>query len=207
MILTDLIIKGCEGLDVAINREQSDQLLVYLSLLNEWNQYINLTAIKSIESMVYKHIFDSVAVVPYIRGCNILDVGCGAGLPGIPLGIAKSEFNVTMIDSNSKKINFLHYVIMTLNLKNFFPIHGRVENFSFNVLIDVIISRAYAPLSKYLDTVSYLCPSGCQVIAMGKGKSNLKENAIKSSFFIRNVYEYEVPGISGMRHIIDLEKS
>lgn len=182
------------------------QLDLYLDLLQEWNHTFNLTAITQREEMVTHHLLDSLSVLPYVTGKNLLDVGTGAGFPGMVLAIAKPDLEVTLLDSAGKKTRFLQQVKAALKLSHVTVVHGRVEEYHPEQLFDQIISRAFSDLTKFVTCTSHLCKKNGQFLAM---KGRLPEEEIKAlppEFTVTAVHRLEIPGLSAERHLIAMEK-
>ena len=174
----------------------SEPLLQYLVLLNKWNVAYNLTAVRDLESMITRHLLDSLAILPWIKGNRILDVGTGAGLPGIPLAIAKPEIQVVLLDSNGKKIRFLNEVKRQLNLKNIEIVQVRVENYHPSQGFDTVLSRAFSSLSQMIHWTRHLIAKDGIWLAM-KGRYPDEElNAIHQHY---RVETYTVDGVEGER--------
>ena len=141
-----------EKIDIMFNDEQLDKFYAYMNLLLEWNEKINLTAITDPEEVILKHFIDSLTINKYIeKNKSIVDVGTGAGFPGIPLKIYRPDIKVTLVDSLNKRINFLNEVISSLKLNNIFTVHSRIEDFGKNNKyrqnFDYVTARAVANLS------------------------------------------------------------
>jgi 16S rRNA (guanine527-N7)-methyltransferase len=133
----------------------------YLALLYRWNSITNLTAIRNPHDMVFQHLLDSLTILPYLNGQRFIDVGSGAGLPGIPLAIAHPEKTFYLLDSNNKKTLFLKQVALTLDLKNISVIHSRCEQYQPEELFDAVLTRAFSSLKNMLlNTQHMLKPTG-----------------------------------------------
>lgn len=173
-----------------------DELLNYLTLLHKWNKAYNLTAVRDMKSMVGRHILDSLAILPWIQGTRMLDVGTGAGLPGIPIAIARPDLNVVLLDSNGKKIRFLQEVKRALNLKNVEAVQIRVEDYQPTDRFDTITSRAFSDIQLMLHSTQHLIASNGTWVAM-KGRPSTEELAgIKQTYKIE---PYAVMGQDGER--------
>lgn len=182
------------------------QLVHFLELILTWNRVINLTSITEPREMVYLHIIDSLSVTPYLHGKNMLDVGTGAGLPGIPLAIVNPEQHWVLLDKNSKKTRFLTQAIAELKLKHVTAVHSRSEDFKPPHCFDSILSRAFGTIRLFAETTGHLlCPNG-KLIAM-KGKYPEEEiNDIPKSFTVQDITPLELNGMDVERHIVRLIK-
>ena len=183
-------------------------LLNFCKLIQKSNKLYNLTSIIQTEEMLSKHILDSLSINYLIKGKNVLDIGSGAGLPGIPLAVINPDINFLLLDSNNKKIIFLNHVKINLNVKNIDLVHARIEDFNNDVRFDTIICRSYASLSKiYLNSKKHLKNHGI-IIAM-KGKEpyqELKELREISKDICVDVNSLNVPGLVAERHAIIIYK-
>jgi 16S rRNA (guanine527-N7)-methyltransferase len=183
-------------------------LLNFCKLIQKSNKLYNLTSIIQTEEMLSKHILDSLSINYLIKGKNVLDIGSGAGLPGIPLAVINPDINFLLLDSNNKKIIFLNHVKINLNIKNIDLVHARIEDFNNDVRFDTIICRSYASLSKiYLNSKKHLKDRGI-IIAM-KGKEpyqELKELSEISKNICVDVKSLNVPGLVAERHAIIIYK-
>ena len=183
-------------------------LLNFCKLIQKSNKLYNLTSIIQTEEMLSKHILDSLSINYLIKGKNVLDIGSGAGLPGIPLAVINPDINFLLLDSNNKKIIFLNHVKINLNIKNIDLVHARIEDFNNDVRFDTVICRSYATLSKiYLNSKKHLKDRGI-IIAM-KGKEpyqELKELREISKDICVDVKSLNVPGLVAERHAIIIYK-
>src|SRR5713226_8155512 len=158
--------QGLAELGLALGREARTKLLEYLALLEKWNQVYNLTAIRDAEKMVSGHLLDCLAVVPYVSGAHVLDAGSGAGLPGIPLAVAKPGIQVALLDSNHKKAAFLRQAVAELPLKNASVVCERVESWRSAEKFDCIISRAFSEIAEFVTLTKHLLAPGGVLAAM-----------------------------------------
>jgi len=175
----DLLVKGAKTFGIYLGGETIEAFELYLKELLKWNQKINLTAIRSEKGIVLKHFLDSLSVSPYIpKTCSLLDIGSGAGFPGIPLKITHPDLEMTLIDSVRKKVDFQRHIIRMLGFKGIEAIHGRVQDKgilqSFGGRFDITLSRAFSDLRTLFILGFPLLKKGGRVIAM-KGEVEKSE--------------------------------
>ncbi|RLA23280.1 MAG: 16S rRNA (guanine(527)-N(7))-methyltransferase RsmG [Gammaproteobacteria bacterium] len=193
---------GLAQLDLPVDEETIGKLIQFVTLLDKWNKVYNLSAIRDPEQMVDLHLLDSLAVTPFLSGNNFLDVGTGAGLPGIPLALVCPDQHFVLLDSNGKKTRFIQQAVLELGLKNVVIIHSRVEDFHPTELFDAIISRAFASLSDMLAGTAHLAVKGGLLLAM-KGRLNEQEQgALPEEVQIEEVIELTVPGVDAERCLV-----
>ena len=154
--LEETLKAGIEKLELENKEYLCIKLLIYKDLLLKWNKVFNLISVKGVEEIVTHHFLDCLAVVPYIEGKNILDVGSGAGMPGIIIGLCYPEKNITLVDSVGKKTAFLKQTCAELNLSNITVLNMRVEDITTNKLFDSIIARAFAEMQVLIDLTEHL---------------------------------------------------
>lgn len=205
-----------EKINVKLSNKQCEQLYLYMKLLLEWNEKINLTAITEEKDILIKHFIDSLTISKYVEGnVKLIDVGTGAGFPGIPLKIVREDVDITLLDALNKRLNFLNDVIENNNLKNIQTIHFRAEEAGKNTLyrekFDIATSRAVAGLNTLVEYLLPLVKIGGKCICM-KG-NNVKEeieNARKAINLlggeITNIEEFFLPGTDIGRTIIIINK-
>lgn len=157
---------GLEHLGLTLSQQQQQLLLDYLALLTKWNRAYNLTAIRDPDEMVERQLLDSLAILTLVQGSQILDVGTGAGLPGIPLAICMPGASLTLLDSNGKKTRFVQQVKMELGLDNLQVHQARVEGFDPAQRFDTITTRAFAALPKIVELTTRLLARDGIVLAM-----------------------------------------
>ena len=205
--LAEMLRAGLSQLSVTLDSEQQEKLLAYLALLDKWNSAYNLSGIRDKAQMVPYHLLDSVALVPHITGNTILDVGTGAGLPGIVLAICFPGKHFLLLDSNGKKTRFLFQVKTELGLDNVSVFHARAENFQSPEQIDIVLCRAFAGLDKFVRQCAPLVSQSGTLLAM-KGQYPAAEiAALPDDFTVTAVTEMTIPGIEGSRHLIEIRRS
>ena len=202
--------EGLTRLHLALPPSTQQKLLDYIALVQKWNKVYNLTAVRDTEDMLTHHLLDSLAVVPPLlsnitHAKNILDVGSGAGLPGIPLALALPDAQVTLLDSNHKKAAFLQQAVIELALGNVSVVCERVEKTQLNQIFSVVISRAFAELPKFVALAGHLVAPGGSLIAM-KGVLPSQEIAqLSGDFKLSEVAPLIVPGLNAERHLVFLK--
>ena len=190
----------------ALAAGQVAQLLAYLDLLARWNRTYNLTAVRAPAEMVTRHILDSLAVLPWVPGGRLLDAGSGAGLPGVPLSIARPELQVTLLDSAGKKIRFLNHVCRELRLGNAAPLQARLETYAPEVPFDAIVSRAFASLAAFAGAARHL--AGAAPLLAMKGRYPEEELAALPDWVrLESVEALVVPGLQEQRHLVIMSVS
>jgi 16S rRNA (guanine527-N7)-methyltransferase len=182
------------------------QIDALLDELERWNQKVNLTAIRDRSEMVTSHIDDSLAAQPLLRGTRILDVGTGAGFPGLPLAIVEPDREFHLIDSNNKKIQFVQHVAGLLGLDNVTAAKARGEDYAPGYRFDTVIARALASLPKLLDIAGHHVGENGVFVAL-KGRYPAEELEEMPATWVSNVRELKVPGLeAGSRHAVLLNR-
>lgn len=191
--LKETLIDGMQqlGLDFPC-----DKLLHYLALLHKWNQAYNLTAVRDLDSMVTRHILDSLAVIPWLQGEHLLDVGTGPGLPGIPLALARPDLKVVLLDSQGKKIRFLQEVKRVLSLNNVEIVQARVEDYHQADGFDTVVSRAFSDLQQMITWTRHLIATNGIWLAMKGRIPDVELAGIQHPY---RVETYSVVGVEGER--------
>ncbi len=195
---------GLRAMGLASTSFQQNQLLAYLGLLLKWNRTYNLTAIREPADMVSRQLLDSLSILPLIRGPRVLDVGTGAGLPGVPLAIMLPDLEFTLLDTNSKKTRFVSQVKLDLGLDNLTVVQRRVEQFQPETGFDTITSRAFASLEDMLQGSRHLLAEHGQWVAM-KGQLPEQEIADLAPTYHVSCEPLSVPGETGRRHAIIIQ--
>lgn len=181
------------------------RLLDYLALLDKWNRVYNLTAIHEPERMVSHHLLDSLAVLPHVDAERLLDVGSGAGLPGIPLAVARPTLQVTLLESSHKKAAFLQQAAIELGLTNVEVVHARAQDHRPARPFPRIISRALSDLSEFVRLTDHLLADGGRWLAM-KGVYPHEEIAQLAGARVVQAVRLKVPTLTAERHLIILER-
>jgi 16S rRNA (guanine527-N7)-methyltransferase len=193
---------GSVALGITLSDGQQRMLLDYLELLLKWNKAYNLTAIRAADQMVCKHLLDSLAIARYCSGQRLIDVGTGAGLPGIPLAIIFPERDFHLLDSNGKKTRFLFQVKTTLGLDNITVHHARVESFAPAELFDVVLSRAFASLLDMVSSCRHLLRDSGSFLAMKGSYPEQELAAVQGQASVQSVHSITVPGLDEQRHLV-----
>ncbi|MEK9575245.1 MAG: 16S rRNA (guanine(527)-N(7))-methyltransferase RsmG [Gammaproteobacteria bacterium] len=196
----DLLIEGSTKLGIELSVEKIEKLLHYLELIIKWNKVHNLTAIDDPSEGVKKHLLDSLSILSFIKKGRILDVGSGAGLPGIVIALMRDDVGVTSIDSVGKKCRFMEHARLDLNLINFNVVNDRVEIYNTNECFNQIVSRAFATFKDTKKLTAHLiCPEGEYLFMKGK---HYKMESISEDFIENKV---NVPFVSEERFIIQMK--
>ena len=192
-----------DGLNkLSLDAGLADSLLAYLELLQKWNKAYNLTAIRDPHDMVVLHLLDSLTVLPYLRGTAVLDVGTGAGLPGIPLAIAQPDVAFTLLDTNGKKTRFIEYAVRQLELANVRVEKLRIEEYASPDKFTTIVSRAFSSLDAFAHVCRPLLRTEGYLLAM-KGKLPKEEiDALNKAQWEVSSQPVDVPGLDAERHMV-----
>jgi len=202
MSTADQLRLGLIALGLALGRDTQQRLLDYVALIEKWNRVYNLTAIREPERMVSHHLLDSLAVAPHLHARQLLDVGSGAGLPGIPLALAYPGMRVTLLDSNHKKTAFLNQAVIELKLGNAEVCGERVESWQTQNRFDVIISRAFSDMGEFVRITRHLLAPGGIFAAM-KGLHPYEEiDKLPTGCKVQQVLPLAIPGLEGARHLV-----
>ncbi|MDZ7752244.1 MAG: 16S rRNA (guanine(527)-N(7))-methyltransferase RsmG [Gammaproteobacteria bacterium] len=188
---------GLERLGLPLSGAARDLLLDYVALLARWNRAFNLTAVREPEAMVSRHILDSLTLVPHVHGASLLDVGTGAGLPGMVVAAACPGLAVTLLDANGKKTRFCRQAVAQLGLANVTVVHLRVEGFRPPAGFDTVVSRAFRDQERFLAACERLAAPGGRLVAMAGRRVDGWRGA---------VHAVAVPGVSEARHIVVVER-
>lgn len=184
-----------------LSDDQEDRLLNYLELLTKWNKAYNLTAVRDPVQMVFKHLLDSLSIRPYVTGPRVLDVGTGAGLPGIPLALTLPELDFVLLDANGKKTRFVQQAKLELALEKVQVENVRVESYRPEQLFNNITSRAYSSLGDMVDDTRHLLADFGEWLAM-KGRDPRSEAGDLPDDIAVEYLQLQIPGLAGHRHLV-----
>lgn len=203
--LTEPLTSGLTALALPVDSAQVERLLAFLALMQKWGSIYNLTAIKDARVAVGLHLLDSLAVSDYLKGKRVLDVGTGAGLPGIPLAIVNEQRRFVLLDSSAKKIRFVRQVILELELRNVEAVAVRVEAYQHMAGFDTVLARAFAGLADIRAMTLRLLAPGGRILAM-KGRAPWEEIQSLGPLAVQ-VHALNIPGVDAERHLIEFGAS
>ena len=197
--MRDRLTQGLDALRLSLDAGQQQQLLDYIALLVKWNKVFNLTAVRDPKRMVSRHLLDSLSVLPFVHGDSLLDIGSGAGLPGIPVAIARPSLECVLLDSNAKKTHFMQQAVAELGLQNVLVEHARVEETTITPK-DTVVSRAFSSPVDIIVSAGHLCAPGGTMLFM-LGHTNGLLESLPDDYELTRLEPVSVPFESGTRHI------
>lgn len=204
MELEQILSNGLAESGLVLDARARAQLLDYVALIVKWNRVYNLTSVRKPQDMLPRHILDSLVVLPHIVGPRVLDVGTGAGLPGLVLAIARPEWDVVLLDSSNKKLRFVRQCVTELNLDNAKVEHIRIEDYQPEAPFNTIISRAFSSLDEMHKHCAPLCATDGRILAM-KGVYPLAEiESLSDPALVIAAHTLTVPGMDAQRHVVEL---
>jgi 16S rRNA (guanine527-N7)-methyltransferase len=198
---------GVAELKLGLPGSSQERLLRYLALLQKWNKVYNLTAVREPRKMLGHHLLDSLAVVPHVSAATLLDVGSGAGLPGIPIAIALPHTQVTLLDSSHKKTAFLRQAAIELELENVTVVSERVEAWETTQRFALVVSRALTDLPEFVRLAGRLVAPGGALAAMKGVYPHEELSQLPEAWSAKEVVALEVPGLGAARHWVRVERS
>lgn len=197
-----LLEDGLRRLGEQSDKHPCEQYLQYLDLLAEWGQSYNLTAIRNPDDMISYLLLDNIAILPYVRGDACIDIGSGAGLPGLILAMARPEQRWVLVDANSKKARFMRHVQLTLGLQNVDVMQQRIERYQPGSYFTTAVCRAYSSLYSFYETTRRLVSEGSRIIAM-KGELPLQElQELDHAGIGYAIVKLDIPGLEKQRHLV-----
>jgi 16S rRNA (guanine527-N7)-methyltransferase len=209
MNLTAPLAAGIADLGTAVPSETQTRLLQYLALIQKWNRVHNLTALREPETMLVRHVLDSLSILPYVMGPRVADVGSGAGLPGIPLALARPEWRVVLIESIHKKAVFLQQACIELKLENVEVAAERVEHYHA-AAFDSVVSRAFSDLADFVRLAGHLCAAGDaggRFLAMKGLYPHEELTQLPAEFVVEKILPVVVPSLGSERHLVVIKRA
>ena len=201
------VLNGASQLGLTLTQTQANALIRLLDELDDWNQRMNLTAIRERGQQITKHLLDSLTVHSHLHGASVVDIGTGAGFPGLPLAVVLPQLHFTLVDSTAKKLKFVEHAAQTLGLHNVQTVHTRAEAYSPKERFDCVVSRAVGAIETFVKGSGHLCVGGGRLLAM-KGRYPTDELAhIPSGWKLAAVHRLNVPGLDEQRHLVELCRS
>jgi 16S rRNA (guanine527-N7)-methyltransferase len=201
------LIAGAAQLGIELSERQAQQLIRLLEELDDWNQRMNLTAIKERGAQITKHLLDSLSVQPFLQGERVLDVGTGAGFPGMPLAIVNPSRQFVLLDSTAKKLKFIDHAARLLELPNVQTVHTRAENFRPAQRFDIVLSRAVGPVEQFVKWAGHLVVGGGRLLAMKGRHPEAELGKLPSGWKLAAVHRLNVPTLDEERHLVEICRS
>lgn len=206
--MTDpVLIDGAARLGIALGAGEAEKLLRLLDELDVWNERMNLTAIRERSQQITKHLLDSLSLQPFLRGERVLDVGTGAGFPGLPLALVNPARHFTLLDSTGKKLKFIDHVCQLLELRNVETVHSRAEAYRPTVRFDSVVSRAVGPVGQFVQYAGHLCAGGGRLLAMKGRNPQAEVDQLPNGWKLAAIHPVSVPALDEQRHIVELCRS
>lgn len=206
MSLSAQLAQGVAQLDLTLPSQAQPRLLEYLALLQKWNRIYNLTAVREASRMASHHLLDCLAIVPHVTAGTVLDVGSGAGLPGIPLALARPHMQVTLLESSHKKAAFLQQAKIELKLDNAAVVCERVEAWRPGRSFEMVISRAFSDLAEYIAAAGRHVAPGGRLAAMKGVYPHEEITRLPQGWRLHEAVPLTVPGLHARRHLLLLGK-
>lgn len=204
--ITGTLVQGAAALGIALSPDQLEPLLGFLDLLQRWNRAYNLTAIRDPAAMVSHHLLDSLAVAPYLSGESILDLGTGAGLPGLPLAVVEPRRRFWLLDSNGKKVRFVRQAVLDLGIPNAEPVQSRIESYRPGRKFSTIVTRAVASIAEiHAQTSPLLASPGLLLVMKGRYPADELAHPALSALDLA-VRPLNVPLLDRERHLIEIRR-
>jgi len=202
----ELLKNGLNSLGIAPEEDLVSAMMQFVMLLEKWNRAFNLTGTRAPADIVTRHVLDSISVRPYLTGISVLDVGTGAGLPGLPLALVEDRRLFTLLDSGGKKARFVRHAVAELALNNVAVEQIRVENYSPADPFDSVVCRAFTSLGNFVRHCGRLAVSGGRLLAMKSRIADTELSDLPSGWAVTALEPLEVPGLDARRQVVILER-
>lgn len=202
LTLEQRIMAGLDALDISYGDEAINNLVEYLAVLQEWNKTHNLTSVDDLDEMLSVHIFDSASIRPYIKGPTLLDVGSGAGLPGMVIAILSPALDVTSVETRNKKVQFQMFVANKLKLKNFTVENVRIEDFQPVEKFANVAARAFSSIENLVEESKHTITANGRWLAMKGAVPTDEIKAIKKMNLKYDTYALKVPELDAQRNLV-----
>jgi len=202
--MSDTLVKAAAQFGLSLDKDRCAVLQTLLHELNDWNQRINLTAIRDPHQQQSKHLLDSLSIQPYLHGTYIADIGTGAGFPGLPLAVVNPDKEFLLVDSINKKLRFVAHAVQVMKLQNVAVLHTRAQDYRPARRFDSVVSRAMGSIENFVLWCGHLCADQGRLLAM-KGRYPEAELAnVPKGWQVVTVHELEVPGLDEQRHLVEI---
>ncbi len=192
--LIQTLNNACQTLSLTLSLLQQEQLIAYIEMLLKWQKAFNLTGFTDPLEILQRLIIESLAIIPYLHGNCILDVGTGGGIPGIPLAIALPEKTFYLLDARRKRIVFLTQLCLQLKLTQVKLVNERIEDYSPSINFDTIVTRAFSALDNFIGLISHLCDENTQILALKGEKARQEIQALPDGFIMEASHSISLPG-------------
>jgi 16S rRNA (guanine527-N7)-methyltransferase len=196
------LARGAVALQLDLPDDVLDRLFGFAALLARWNRVYNLTGTDDLDQLVTRHLLDSLAVLPYLGGTRLIDVGTGAGLPGVPLAIARPGLAVTLLDASAKRLRFVRQAVIELDLECVEVVHARVADYRPQQRFDRVVTRAFAGLSDMLTACRHLVADDGQVLAMKGPRAAVELADLPPGYRLLEAVPLHVPGLEATRQLL-----
>jgi len=179
-------------------------LIRLLDELDVWNQQLNLTGIRERPQQITKHLLDSLSLQPFLRGELIIDIGTGAGFPGLPLAIVNPARQFTLLDGTAKKLKFIDHVVQLLGLANVRTVHARAETYRPPARFESVVCRAVGSVNLFIERAGHLCVGGGRLLAMKGRHPQAEVEQLPNGWKLAAIHPLAVPALDEQRHIVEL---
>jgi 16S rRNA (guanine527-N7)-methyltransferase len=199
-----VLIAGAAQLGLTLGTAEVQRLVRLLDELDMWNQRMNLTAIRERSQQITKHLLDSLSIQPFLRGERVIDIGTGAGFPGLPLAMVNPARQFTLLDATAKKLKFIDHVAQLLDLANVHTVHARAESYRPPAPFETVMSRAFGSVNLFIESTGHLCAGGGRLLAMKGRHPQAEVERLHSGWKLAAIHPLSVPALDEQRHVVEL---